>query len=116
VDYGYLFRFAIKFLLKKFTVTSVQLLEIIGLRKKSRLATDIGQLLAKPLAVTFIFSGNDPGYGILMEEGGVTVSRWLRQGRFAVHTIDGADHTFSRHAYRERLMEVLRTEAAYASK
>lgn len=110
VDYGYLMRFVTQLVAKKLHTNTAQLAEIIGLKKKTRLAEDLARLINRPIQTTFVFSQRDPGYGILMEEGGISVSRWLKQGRFSVQMVADADHTFSRNPYRVALVDVLNKE------
>jgi hypothetical protein len=47
-----------------------------------------------------VFSTNDPGYAILMSEAGPTVRRLLSKGAIGIDFVDGADHTFSKEAWR----------------
>jgi alpha-beta hydrolase superfamily lysophospholipase len=66
-----------------------------------RRATDNGR------QVYFVFSERDPGLPMLREQAGRTLSRLIDKGVVHVTVIVDADHTFTRRAAQQRLMDVL---------
>jgi hypothetical protein len=55
----------------------------------------------------FVFAEGDPGLDLLRGAGGSVYTRLLRHGRLRLATIEGADHTFTPHWSREKLISIL---------
>ncbi|MBS0205815.1 MAG: alpha/beta fold hydrolase [Planctomycetes bacterium] len=71
------------------------------------LTGDLKRIVASKRQLTMVFSQSDPGYSILTSQAGRQVRRMLRSGQMQVNLIEDADHTFSRHAARQKLMDTL---------
>lgn len=74
--------------------------ERIGLRPPRPLGQRLERYRASGRSLRFVFSTNDPGHAILRAEAGPTLERLVREGSVAVWLVEGADHTFSRLAWR----------------
>jgi pimeloyl-ACP methyl ester carboxylesterase len=74
------------------------------------LGSELLSLAAKSTGIVFVFAANDPGLELLKTQGGSVARRLLSKGRLVVHIIDGADHTFTQRAARDRLTEILTAE------
>jgi hypothetical protein len=71
------------------------------------LTTDLKRAVSSKRQLSLFFSTTDPGYSILVSQAGLQARRMLRRGQLTVEFIDNADHTFSRQAARQNLIEVL---------
>ncbi len=80
-------------------------LELSGLRRPRHLAEDLRRIVALDRRVACFFSRGDPGYDILQQDGGRTLRSLRRSGALSVDLVDGADHTFSKRAHREEVIE-----------
>jgi hypothetical protein len=58
--------------------------------------------------MVFVFASGEPGLPILRLQSGVSLQRLGNRCR--IHTIDGADHVFSRKRHRATLAELLSRE------
>lgn len=81
--------------------------ERIGLRPPRPLGQRLERYRASGRSLRFIFSTNDPGYAILRAEAGPTLERLRRDGSVGVWLVEGADHTFSRRAWRQEAAAAL---------
>ena len=70
-------------------------------------ATGLANLRRQGRCVTLLVSPADPGLELLQLEAPGLVRRGLREGWIGFQTIDDADHVFSSHATRARLLEKL---------
>lgn len=71
------------------------------------LTSDLKRIAASKRKLTMVFSSTDPGYSILTCKAGRQARRMLRHGQLSATFIEDADHTFSRHAARQKLIETL---------
>lgn len=71
------------------------------------LASDLKRIAASKRKLTMVFSSTDPGYSILTCKAGRQAQRMLRHGQLSATFIEDADHTFSRHAARQKLIDIL---------
>lgn len=71
------------------------------------LAADLKNAAAANRQVSMFFSTTDPGYSILTCKAGAQARRMVRRQQLSVTFLDDADHTFSRHSARSRLIESL---------
>ncbi|MEX2048896.1 MAG: hypothetical protein WEB90_04900 [Gemmatimonadota bacterium] len=76
--------------------------ERLRVRPPGPLGQRLEQFKAAGRPLHLVFSSNDPGYAILMSEAGPTVRRLLDKGAIGIDVVDGADHTFSKEAWRAR--------------
>ncbi|MEQ1855836.1 MAG: alpha/beta fold hydrolase [Longimicrobiales bacterium] len=109
---GYIIRFAAKRardVLKKGLENAA---ERVGLRATGLLGRRLEQYRSRGLPLTFVFSTRDPGHAILTSEAGPVLKRLLRQNALAVSFIEGADHTFSREAWRVQASEAVSAAVA----
>ena len=74
----------------------------------SPLARDVHRLAAMKRRMVLLVSEGDPGYDMLVSGAKLTAARAIRSGHVSVEVIEGADHTFSQQAARDRLLELLR--------
>ena len=73
-----------------------------------QLSMDLRQLRALGRPIRLIISEGDPGAEMLMTGGGRAARRSIRDGDIRLEFIEGADHTFSQLAPRQRLIAYLR--------
>lgn len=71
------------------------------------LGTQLWKISEQRTTLLFVFAQGEPGLDLLRGGGGVVVERLQRHGMLHIRIIDGADHTFTPHWARERLIEVL---------
>lgn len=71
------------------------------------LAAEVRRVLTRRASLDFVFARGDPGIELLRRQGGRQVRRLERDGRFGVHFIEHADHTFTRHARRQELIDTV---------
>lgn len=55
----------------------------------------------------FVFSAQDPGLQVLLQQGGRAVGRLRRKGKLDIALVELANHTFTTLQTRERLVEIL---------
>ena len=66
-----------------------------GLAVGDDLARELTQVTGKRIPLRFVFSGGDPGIGLLRMHGGPTVEKLRLLGQLSIEIIEGADHTFT---------------------
>ncbi len=71
------------------------------------LAGDLDRIVAARRHLACFFAGSDPGHRLLMFQAGRKVNALCAAGRMDVKILDGADHTFSRRAWRQALGRAL---------
>ena len=71
------------------------------------LAGDLKNAAAANRQVSMFFSTTDPGYSILTCKAGAQTRKMVRRQQLSVSFLDDADHTFSRHSARNRLIDSL---------
>lgn len=71
------------------------------------LGRDLKRATRSERHLAMIFATSDPGYSILTAQAGRQARRLQSAGQLDVSFVDDADHTFSRRAARERLIETL---------
>lgn len=71
------------------------------------LTNDLKRVMAAGRHLSMFFSTSDPGYSILTSKAGRQTKRMLQRGRLSLKFLDESDHTFSRHAARQKLMDAL---------
>lgn len=71
------------------------------------LPSDLQKIVSARRQLSMFFSTTDPGYSILLGQARRQARRMIRRRQLNVTFIDHADHTFSRHAARQRLIDSL---------
>jgi len=110
-DLGYIIKFVIQrttSLVRRFWSDS---LELVGVRSSGRLASDLSRYGMRGRAIDFVFSRDDPGFELLNSGGRWVAGRLRRRGLSTVQFIEGADHTFSRKAWRDELIAQIVAQA-----
>ena len=110
-DLGYIIKFVIQrttSLVRRFWSDS---LEVVGVRSSGRLASDLSRYGMRGRAIDFVFSRDDPGFELLNSGGRWVAGRLRRRGLSTVQFIEGADHTFSRKAWRDELIAQIVAQA-----
>ena len=110
-DLGYIIKFVIQrttSLVRRFWSDS---LELVGVRSSGRLASDLSRYGMRGRAVDFVFSRDDPGFELLNSGGRWVAGRLRRRGLSTVQFIEGADHTFSRKAWRDDVIDQIVAQA-----
>lgn len=82
----------------------------LHIRLKNDVGWELQQLAARGIRIVFVFSRGDAGIGLLQLQTGLSVKELGE--RYRVHTIEGADHDFTRSASRAALENVLSEELA----
>jgi len=99
-DLGYIVRFVFRRIGEASKRAVTDLLELVGLREPGELARELSLYASSGRPLRFVFSSTDPGHAILMAEGRGAVKRLMRAGAVGITAIEGADHTFSKEAWR----------------
>jgi alpha/beta superfamily hydrolase len=110
-DLGYIIKFVIQrttSLVRRFWSDS---LELVGVRSSGRLASDLSRYGMRGRAIDFVFSRDDPGFELLNSGGRRVAGRLRRRGLSTVQFIEGADHTFSRKAWRDDVIDQIVAQA-----
>lgn len=84
-----------------------RLAEALHLPVRSALARQLDQLAEQGTRLHFVFASDEPGAGVLREQGGHSFLRRQREGWLQVHHVADADHVFIDADARERLTELL---------
>jgi hypothetical protein len=71
------------------------------------LGTELRQLRRQNTNLLFIFADGEPGLELLRGGGGSVVARLQRRGALRIETVEGADHTFTPHWSRQKLIDLL---------
>jgi pimeloyl-ACP methyl ester carboxylesterase len=71
------------------------------------LSEDLHTIVKQGRQISFVFSENDPGYGLLITNAKGMVNKLKRQHKLDIQFISKADHTFSKSAARAVVMEKL---------
>lgn len=71
------------------------------------LARELSEVTGRGVPITFVFASNEPGLGLLLEQGGTAVSRLQRKSMIEIQTIEGGDHVFTLRRPRQRLVDFL---------
>jgi pimeloyl-ACP methyl ester carboxylesterase len=79
----------------------------LGVNLRDDLASELRQVARAGVALHFVFSDQEPGRALLLEQGGAVARRLMDGPQLALHAVAGADHTFTRRADREALYAVL---------
>ena len=74
-------------------------------RVDSAASRTVQSIAARGGTVSFIFSGDDPGYGYLLRELGGNMRALMRLGALQLTTVDGPDHSFTARWATRRLTE-----------
>jgi alpha-beta hydrolase superfamily lysophospholipase len=110
-DLGYIIKFVIQrttSLVRRFWSDS---LDLVGVRSSGRLASDLNRYGMRGRAIDFVFSRDDPGFELLNSGGRWVAGRLRRRGLSTVQFIEGADHTFSRKAWRDDVIDQIVAQA-----
>jgi hypothetical protein len=75
-----------------------------GVKPLEDLSYDLKQIQVKGIKINFIFADLDPGYRILMESAGHVVNKLSKTGNIEISFIAKANHNFSSHLGRSRLL------------
>lgn len=81
--------------------------EALHLPMRSALARTLDRLADQGTRLQFVFASDEPGLGLLREQGGRTFVRRQREGWVQVHQVHGADHVFISADARERVTALL---------
>ena len=79
----------------------------LGISVDDDLARELHQAVQRTQCLLFIFSEHDPGITLLREQGGSAVDCLQRRNRIQLEVIAAADHTFTAHWARDRLIDLL---------
>jgi hypothetical protein len=82
------------------------------MRSSGRLASDLGRYELRGRAIDFFFSRDDPGFELLNSGARWVAKRLRRRGLSTVRLIEDADHTFSRKAWRDDLIDQIVDQAS----
>ncbi|MBK8618747.1 MAG: alpha/beta hydrolase [Anaerolineales bacterium] len=81
-----------------------RLRRLMGARDVEDLALDLELISKKGVAIRFFISESDPGYQLLIEGAGKTVKKLMEKKVVEVSFIPKANHNFSSHLGRSRLL------------
>lgn len=102
----------VQIFVQRLRLSLVTSMRAIARRLNIRLSQDLGreleEIIARGVAVVFVFARGEPGIDLLKLEGGPAVDRL--GSRCKIHILDRGDHVFSHHDSRAALEEVLNDE------
>lgn len=84
--------------------------QALGLVRTTRLEENLASIASLGRTMGFVFSTSDPGYEILMRNGGRTARRLETEEYVKIYKVENADHTFSRRAARAQAIEAVISE------
>lgn len=84
-----------------------ELLRLMGIRPKEDLAAELLTAVNQGTSLRFVFAATSPGHALLRRKGGRILKRSLDRGDLSIDLVPDADHTFTNHAARARLVSVL---------
>lgn len=111
-DLGDIVRIVLQQIRKKGQTALRSLRETATMRPSTQLGEEIRQIAKSGFALSFFISSSDPGYHLLINEGGRFVERMIKSGKVSVQHFEQSDHTFSRFAPRTRLIEAIAASIA----
>jgi alpha/beta superfamily hydrolase len=111
-DLGYIMKFLIQRTAGLVRRTWSDTLELVGMRPSGRLASDLGRYESRGRAIDFVFSRDDPGFELLNSGGRWVAGRLRRRGLSTIQFVEGADHTFSRKAWRDDVIARIVAQAS----
>jgi len=79
----------------------------VGLPWRHDFGWELQRLAAKGVRVDFVFAESDPGYSLLKIEAGSALATLVSEGKIGVYIVPSANHTFTRRAARNELLELL---------
>ncbi|MEX2375254.1 MAG: alpha/beta fold hydrolase [Dehalococcoidia bacterium] len=113
VDFSYFLGFVLRRAKLKTQQLWVDTLEATGLKEPSTLARELRQIVESRRRITFLFSSTDPGLELLQSGARRTVRVLQRKGDLQICMVPGADHTFSRRAWRQDAISRVRSALAH---
>lgn len=105
VDMGRLLRVLMAATRRRATRSLHGIARRLGIRLHEDLARELSEVAGRGVVATFVFADNEPGLGLLLEQGGTMVSRLQRRSLIEIQTIEGSDHVFTLRGPRQRLVE-----------
>jgi alpha-beta hydrolase superfamily lysophospholipase len=87
--------------------SSRELARLAGISLQNDLASELQGIARQRTEIYFIFSASDPGYAMLLEQGGRIVGNLVRSEKMRISIVQGADHTFTSHWNRDQLLALL---------
>ena len=111
-DLGYIIKLLFQRAAHLVSRTWSETLELVGMRSSGRLASDLGRYELRGRAIDFFFSRDDPGFELLNSGARWVAKRLRRRGLSTVRLIENADHTFSRKAWRDDLIDQIVDQAS----
>lgn len=85
----------------------LQILNLLGIKAKSRLEKDITYLGTKDIIIALIHSKDDPGHQIILSQAAKIIKIHQSKNLYSSRQVDDADHTFSSIQSRQNLYKVL---------
>ncbi len=71
------------------------------------LSQDLAKITSNSRHLTFVLASSDPGYDILMTDGGKMARRLLTSGKMSLYMIEDSDHTFSKYKPRSHAINTI---------
>jgi hypothetical protein len=99
-----LMRFGASAVRARVVAKTMAALDRLGMVRPRPLDHEILRCVSAGRRIDFVYSTHDPGYGLLRASTGATVARLARSGALSISLVPGADHSFSRQAWREELI------------
>lgn len=99
--------FLFLFLYRKIKSISMKVLNLIGIKAKSRLERDITFLGKKHVAISLVHSKDDPGHQIILSQASKITKIHSSKNLYSSTQVNDADHTFSSINSRNNLYNAL---------
>lgn len=109
-DYAFIVKMVTQQVTRKIVSSFKLLLEKLSNRPSTELGAQLETIVNADRTISFFIASGDPGYDLILRDGGYYARKLIQDGKIAVHHIANADHTFSRLAPRTVLVEKMRAD------
>jgi pimeloyl-ACP methyl ester carboxylesterase len=106
-DLKYIVQMVVKQTWKKCVAFMHALPEVLTMSPQKKLGREIQALLKANRSLSFFIASGDPGYELLVRDGGYFAKRLVQTRRISVKHIANSDHTFSRLTPKTHLIEAV---------
>jgi len=114
VDYRFIFSMVVTQLAGRVRALYRHIRERFQREPATELGRQLKQLLRNGRSLTFVIASGDPGYELLLRDGGLYVRQLMKKHRIAIKFVPDADHTFSRLNARLHATDIIRDDLLQA--
>lgn len=114
VDYRFIFSMVVTQLAGRVRALYRHIRERFQREPATELGRQLKQLLLNGRSLTFVIASGDPGYELLLRDGGFYVRQLMKKHRIVIKFVPDADHTFSRLNARLHATDIIRDDLLQA--